>query len=230
MDSEPAAPTIRKLVAFTLPMAVFLTLLGLGETLRNPGGNRWLAAPEYWIYPIQTLLCGALVLWFWRDYELRAPRKVWFAIAIGIAVFILWIAPQQFLGFAPRLTGFDPERFSGQPAMYWTTVTFRFLRLVIVVPLVEEIFWRGFVLRYFISEKFTTIAIGTFSWISFIAVTAGFGFAHSQADWIPAFICGALYNLVAYRTRSLATCVVAHALTNLLLGLWVMQTRQWGFW
>jgi CAAX prenyl protease-like protein len=230
MDSEPAAPTIRKLVAFTLPMAVFLTLLGLGETLRNPGGSGWLATPEYWIYPTQTLLCGALVVWFWRDYELRAPRKVWFAVAIGIAVFILWIAPQQFLGFAPRLTGFDPGRFAGQPAMYWTTVTFRFLRLAIVVPLVEEIFWRGFLLRYLISEKFTAIAIGTFSWISFIAVTAGFGFAHSRADWIPAFICGALYNLVAYRTRSLAACALAHALTNLLLGLWVMQTRQWGFW
>jgi CAAX prenyl protease-like protein len=222
MDSEPAAPTIRKLVAFTLPMAVFLTLLGLGETLRNPGGSGWLATPEYWIYPTQTLLCG--------DYELRAPRKAWFAIAIGIVVFILWIAPQQFLGFAPRLTGFDPERFAGQPALYWTMVLFRFLRLVIVVPLVEEIFWRGFLLRYLISEKFTAIAIGTFSWISFIAVTAGFGFAHSRADWIPAFICGALYNLVAYRTRSLAACAVAHALTNLLLGLWVMHTRQWGFW
>ena len=230
MDSEPAAPTIRKLVAFTLPMAVFLTLLGLGETLRNPGGSSWLATPEYWIYPIQTLLCGALVFWFRRDYELRPPRKVWFAVVIGILVFLLWIAPQQFLGFAPRLTGFDPGRFLGQPAMYWTVVLFRFLRLVIVVPLVEEIFWRGFLLRYLISEKFTAIAIGTFSWLSFIGVTAGFGFAHSRADWIPAFICGALYNLVAYRTRSLATCVVAHGLTNLLLGLWIMQTRQWGFW
>jgi membrane protease YdiL (CAAX protease family) len=39
-----------------------------------------------------------------------------------------------------------------------------------------------------------------------------------------------LYNLVAYRTRSLASCVVAHAVTNLLLGLWIMATRQWGFW
>jgi CAAX prenyl protease-like protein len=230
MDSEQTIPAIRKLVAFTLPMAVFLTLLGLGETLRNPGASRWLAAPEYWIYPTQTLLCGAVVLWFWRDYELRAPRKVWFAIVIGIVVFMLWIAPQQLLGFAPRLTGFDPERCAGQPAMYWTIVAFRFLRLVIVVPLVEEIFWRGFLLRYLISEKFTAIAIGSFSWVSFVAVTAGFGFAHSRADWIPAFICGALYNLAAYRTRSLASCVVAHALTNFLLGLWIMQTRQWGFW
>ena len=230
MDSEQQGSDMRKLVAFTLPMAVFLTLLGLASVLRKPGAAFWLASPEYWIYPAQTLLCGAIVAWFWRDYKLSAPRKVWFALATGLAVFAIWIAPQQFFGFAPRLTGFDPDVFSAHSTGYWTTVVFRFLRLVVVVPLVEEIFWRGFFLRYLINERFTTVAIGTFSWLSFAVVTLAFGLAHSRADWIAAVICGALYNLVAYRTRSLASCVIAHAVTNCLLGLWVMQTRQWGFW
>jgi CAAX prenyl protease-like protein len=145
-------------------------------------------------------------------------------------VFVLWIAPQQFLAFPPRRSGFDPEVFAGQPALYWGTVIFRFLRLVVVVPLVEEIFWRGFLLRYLINEKFTEVPIGAFSWLSFGVVTAAFGFTHSREDWIAALVTGALYNLVAYRTRSLAACVVAHALTNLLLGAWIMATRQWGFW
>jgi hypothetical protein len=101
---------------------------------------------------------------------------------------------------------------------------------VVVAPLVEEIFWRGFLLRYLNNEKFTSIAVGTFSWSSFLVVTVAFGFSHPRADWMPALICGALYNLVACRTHSLASCVVAHAITNLLLGLWIMQTRQWGFW
>jgi hypothetical protein len=100
----------------------------------------------------------------------------------------------------------------------------------VVAPLVEEIFWRGFLLRYLISEKFVTIKIGTFSWLSFLVVTLLFAISHSRADWFAALVCGALYNLVAYRTRSLASCVVAHAVTNLLLGLWIMQARQWGFW
>jgi hypothetical protein len=95
---------------------------------------------------------------------------------------------------------------------------------------VEEIFWRGYLLRYLINERFARIPIGAFSWLSFAAVTLGFGFSHARADWIAALICGALYNLVAYRTRSLASCVLAHATTNLLLGLWIMETRQWGFW
>jgi uncharacterized protein len=211
-------------------MAVFLTLLGLASMLRKPGAGFWLATPEYWIYPAQTLLCGALVLWFSRDYDLGAPRRVWVPAVIGLVVFAIWIAPQQFFGFGPRLSGFDPEIVGVHSAGYWTTVLLRFLRLVVVVPLVEEIFWRGFLLRYFIDEKFTTVAVGAFSWLSFTVVTLLFGFSHSREDWIAALICGALYNLVAYRTRSLSSCVVAHAVTNGLLGLWVMQTRQWGFW
>jgi CAAX prenyl protease-like protein len=211
-------------------MAVFVTLLALIGAVRNAAGGFWLASPEYWIYPAQTLICGALLVWFWREYELRPPAAVWFAVAIGLLVFVLWIAPQQFFGAAPRLVGFDPQVFAAQPAMYWTTVVLRFARLVIVVPLVEEIFWRGFLLRYLIDERFTGIPIGRFSWVSFTAVTIAFGLAHAPADWFAALATGALYNLVAYRTRSLASCVVAHALTNLLLGLWIMTTRQWGFW
>jgi len=230
MDSQMPATDKRKLAAFTLPMAIFFALLALGGALRKPGASFWLAAPEYWIYPVQTLICAALLLWFWREYELRAPMKALFAIGIGLLVFALWIAPQQFLGFSPRLTGFDPEVFASQPALYWGTVIFRFLRLVVVVPLVEEIFWRGFLLRYLINEKFTEVPIGAFSWFSFGVVTLAFGFTHSPADWIAALVTGALYNLVAYRTRSLASCVVAHAVTNLLLGAWIMGTRQWGFW
>jgi CAAX prenyl protease-like protein len=211
-------------------MAVFITLLAMTGAGNRPESVSWFSWPAYWVYPAQTLICGALLVWFWRDYELGAPRRVWFAIAIGLVVFALWIAPQQVLGFAPRLTGFDPEVFGKRSAPYWATVMLRFARLVVVVPLVEEIFWRGFLLRYLIQERFTTVAVGTFSWLSFLVVTVCFGFAHSPADWVAALICGALYNFVAYRTRSLASCVVAHGLTNLCLGLWIMQTRQWGFW
>ena len=211
-------------------MAVFLVLLGVTGAGNRPESVSWLSYPAYWTYPAQTVICGALLCWFWRDYELRTPHKVWFAFVIGLGVFALWIAPQQFFGFEPRRNGFDPDLFSAAPGLYWSTVVLRFVRLVIVVPLLEEVFWRGFLLRYLINERFTSVATGAFSWLSFVVVTLLFGFAHSRADWIAALICGALYNLVAYQTRSLASCVVAHATTNLLLGLWIMQTRQWGFW
>jgi CAAX prenyl protease-like protein len=228
MDSANKKPG--KLLAFTLPMAVFLLLLAAIGLLRKGGGAFWLASPEFWIYPLQTILCGALLLWFWREYELRAARRIIFTLVIALVVFALWIAPQTLLGFAPRLDGFNPQVFADQPAAFWTTIVFRFLRLVVVVPLVEEIFWRGFLLRYFINEEFHAVPIGAFSWLSFGLVTAGFALAHSPADWIAALITGALYNSVAYRTKSLASCVLAHSVTNLFLGLWIMKTGQWGFW
>ncbi|MEN3371190.1 MAG: protease family protein [Verrucomicrobiota bacterium] len=230
MDSDKETPNRKKLAAFTVPIAVFLILLVLVSVLRKVGGSFWLASPEYWIYPAQTVVCGALLLWFRKEYELRAPSQVLFTLTIGLLVFLLWIAPQQFLGFAPRRIGFDPGIFADQSAAYWATVVFRFVRLVLVVPLVEEIFWRGFLLRYLINEEFYRVEFGKFSWLSFAIVTAAFAFSHSPADWIAALITGALYNFVAYRTRSLTSCILAHAVTNLALGVWIMVTRQWGFW
>jgi CAAX prenyl protease-like protein len=230
MDSEQQASDKKKLVAFTSPMALFLGLLALSSVVRHTGAAFWLGSPEYWIYPAQTLLCGSVVLCFWREYEFRSPRKLWIALLIGLVVFAFWIAPQQFFRFEPRRSGFDPEVFGTGSSVYWAVVALRFLRLVVVVPFVEEIFWRGFLLRYLVNERFTTVAMGAFSWLSFAVVTLGFGLAHSRADWVAAVICGGLYNLVAYRTRSLSSCVIAHAVTNCLLGVWVMQTRQWGFW
>lgn len=217
----------RKLAAFALPAVAFLVLMAAGKAVRNFGESFWFQSPEYWVYPIQTVICGALLLWFWGEYEFRAPRQIILSVAVALLIFGVWISPQAIFGFAPRLQGFDPQPFS---ANYWATVILRFLRLVVIVPLVEEVFWRGFLLRYFVREEFHTVPIGTFSWLSFALVTMGFGFAHSPADWVAGLIAGALFNAVAYWTKSLASCVFCHAVTNAFLGVWIMKTEQWGFW
>src|SRR2546423_13626167 len=199
-------------------MAAFIGLLALTPLLPGLGKAFWLQRPEFWVFPLQTILCGGLLWWFWPAYDLRAPQRVFTGVAVGVLVFALWISPQVLLGFPPRTNGFNPEIFADQPALFWLTVTLRFLRLVVVVPLVEEIFWRGFLLRYLVNERFAQIPFGTFSWLSFMVVTCAFGFSHSEPDWPAAVMTGALYNCVAYRTKSLSTCVITHALTNLLLG------------
>jgi CAAX prenyl protease-like protein len=165
----------------------------------------------------------------WPHSGLRGPARPIFTVLVGLLVLALWIAPQQWLGVERRVDGFDPG-FFGEGAAWWANVIVRFVRLTIVVPLVEEIFWRGFLLRYVIDEDFTKVPFGKFTWLSFGVVTLGFTFEHSQADWPAAALAGVLFNLVAYRTRSLMSCVVAHAVTNFALGLYVLQTRQWGFW
>ena len=151
-------------------------------------------------------------------------------LAVGVIIFVLWISPQAFFGQPARLIGFDPDVFSQQPRLYWLTVILRFARLVVVVPLVEEIFWRGFLLRYLVDEKFADVPFGKFTPFSFWAVSIAFALGHSMPDWIAAFVTGMAYNAVAYRTKSLTSCVFVHAITNLLLGLWIMRTHQWGFW
>jgi uncharacterized protein len=230
MESASRVPQKRKLIAYILPLALFLALLALGSGLKTIGGPFWLASPEYWIYPLQTVLCGWLVFFFRREYEFGKVRQPFFVVAVGVVVFVLWISPQIFFGRPARLVGFDPEVFSQQALLYWFTVVFRFLRLVIVVPFIEEIFWRGFLLRYLIDEKFYSVPFGRFSPFSFWAVSVAFALGHSMPDWIAAFLTGMAFNAVAYRTKSLASCVLVHAVTNLLLGLWIMRTHQWGFW
>ena len=220
----------KKLTAYVAPMAVFVGFLALVGALHKFDHSIWLAKCEYWVYPLQTIVCAILLVIFWSQYPLSAPRRALIGVAIGIAVFALWISPQAWFGFAARTEGFNPTIFEGQPAYYWPNLIFRFLRLVVVVPLVEEIFWRGFLLRYLIKEDFESVPLGTFSWLSFSAVTVAFALSHSSEDWAAAIATGMLYNAVAYWTKSLSTCVLTHAITNLLLGLWIMRTGQWGFW
>lgn len=219
--------------AYLAPFVAFMSLLALGELVAKLfDGDVWwvVASPRYWVMPLQTLVCGALLAWLWRVYGLRAPARVGFTVAVAVLVWLIWISPQAFLGFPPRRDGFDPAFFGNSGWPFALNVGLRFVRLVIVVPLLEEIFWRGFLLRFAIREEFETIPFGHFEWRSFAWVTVLFALAHAGPDFIPALITGALYNLVAYRTRSLASCVLAHAITNLLLGIFIMRTGQWGFW
>jgi CAAX prenyl protease-like protein len=219
--------------AYFGPFLAFLGLIALGEFVKKIFDGQavaWpLSTPMYWVMPLQTIVCGVMLWRWWTHYEMRLPQRPLFTIFIGLLVLGLWIAPQELLHAERRMDGFDPG-FFGQGASWWVNVVVRFLRLVIVVPLVEEIFWRGYLLRYLVNEDFTKVPFGKFTWLSFAVVTLGFTFEHSQADWPAAALAGVLYNLVAYRTRSLAACVLAHAVTNFALGLYVLRTGQWGFW
>lgn len=223
--------------AYIGPFFIFLGFLLLSEMVGKPFAGRdvpwFLGEPRYWVFPLQTVVCGALLWRWWSFYPLSrstwSPRGILIGTVIGIVALVIWIAPQQFFGVAARTDGFDPNRL-GEGAAYWTNLVFRFARLVIIVPLVEEIFWRGFLLRYLINQDFTRVPIGAFSWLSFGVTTAGFMLEHGPADYPAAIITGVLFNVVAYTTRSLGACVLAHAVTNAILGVYVLRTGQWGFW
>jgi uncharacterized protein len=223
----------RREQAHVWPFLLFIGLLALVELLARifeGEGPFWTSHPEHWVYPLQTILCAAVLWWFWDMYEFNGLQRPILTIALAVLVLAIWISPQEFFGQPRRYDGFDPTLFAGRPTRYALVLGLRFLRLVVVVPLLEEIFWRGFLLRYLIDERTERVPFGAFSWFSFAAVTGCFGLAHYGPDLVPALITGALYNLVAYRTRSLGSCILAHAATNLLLGLYIVRTGQWGFW
>ncbi len=222
----------KDLLAYTLPFLLFMTGLMAVSGAKSLGLTHlggMMIDPMYWIYPTQTAVSAAALLWFWKQYDFSNTTsvKLLMGIGIGLLIFILWVAPQELFHEPRRLDGFDPHVVPGVTP--WMLAA-RFARLVLVVPLVEEIFWRGFLLRYLMRENFKTLPFGSANRLSFWAVVVAFTLVHAPVDWPAAFITGVLLNLIAIRTRSLAACVAAHATANLALGIYICTTRQWGFW
>jgi uncharacterized protein len=218
--------------AYVVPFLVFMVLLGLVEVINaifKGWGSLLVASPQYWIYPLQTIVCAVLVARYWHYYDLSLPTKPLFTLVVAVAVLLIWVSPQEVFGSTPRMEGFNPGVFNSAE-LYWASMSLRFIRLVIVVPIIEEVFWRGFLLRFLIHEDFARVPFGAFTWASFAGVTICFGLAHAGPDFWAALLTGALYNLVAYRTGSLTSCIIAHSTTNLLLGIYIVKTGQWGFW
>lgn len=206
----------------------------------------YVSEPKLWLFPVQTLVTAVLLAWYWKEYQFR-PHTGWLlASAAGVLGIVVWLAPGflfrslelsegwwKYVGFADRSDGFDPSAVSAYgPGWYWATVLFRFARLVLVVPLVEEIFWRGFLMRFLadMDGDYWQVPFGTFHKLSLVVVTALFVLAHAPIDYLGATIYGLLAYGVAVKTKSLSACVLMHAVANLLLGLYIMMTQQWGYW
>ena len=132
--------------AYIAPFGVFLASILVCELISKIGvgyANGFFSKPMYWVYPLQTALCAGLLFHYRKYYILRPITGLGIALLIGGLVFVLWVAPQAWLGFEPRTTGFQPDYLRSQgfsPIWDQVSVLFRFIRLVIVVPLVEEIF------------------------------------------------------------------------------------------
>ena len=238
-------------VAHVLPLAVFMVFLMVPDWFRieNPLLPWWRHSPEQWVFPLQTVVVGWLLLAMREHYVFKPVRGLGLAIVLGVIGIVLWFAPSlyyqkliadgateqpwwKWLGLAKREKGFDPSFFSDQTFWYVSALVMRFARMVIVVPLVEELFWRGFLMRYLQAdgESFLKVPFGQHSWKAFGIVTALVVVAHQTEDYLGALIWGTLMYWLTVRTKSLTACLLMHAVANLILGLYVLKTKQWGFW
>lgn len=222
-------------LAHVAPLTAFLLLQGLGAAVATEASASacwWRTTPGVWLFPLQTVLSALLVAFWWSHYAF--PRLKASQAALGLLTASLgiaaWVTPSA-LGWMDRTEGSNPATFPGGTFLAGSAVIFRFLRLVIVAPFVEEIFWRGFLQRYLVDtrEDFWEIPFGTFSWISAFGTTAGVILIHAPTDWPAAAVWGALMAALYVRTKSLTACIFAHAAANLLLGIYVLRTGNWGF-
>lgn len=212
---------------YVLPFGLFLAML-------------W-AVPKL---PISASI--ALPLWFvifipvcvicWPRSLSTIPKHALWSTALGVAVFALWIAPEVLIHNYRDLPLFSNSVLghvhSTLPAaalrspwvLFWRTA-----RAALIVPVVEELFWRAWLMRWLINPEFQRVRIGQYGPAAFWITALLFASEHGPY-WEVGLVTGAIYNWWTVRTKSIADCVVMHGVTNLALSLYVIATGNWQYW
>ncbi len=186
---------------------------------------------RYWLYFLKTLV-GAWLIWEMRPFVAEMRWQIsWEALVVGVAVFALWVGLD---GLYPPLNkveaAWNPDkRFGAGSAMAWLFVVVRIAGSSIVVPPLEEVFYRSFLYRVFVKTDFRAMPLGQFHGLSFVVTSAIFGLMHPDR-WVAGILCGLAFQWLVIRKKRLGDAMTAHALTNFLLGLWVVWKGAWSFW
>lgn len=233
--ASPAAATIpadapmfsRAAWVRILPFAAYLFFIVAGDVLERLGVA---ASTLVWLYPLKIAVVALLLALFWRHYsELRhaslSSAQTLTALATGVLVLVLWISLDAGWMIIGNPSGFDP-RSHGQ--IDWLLVAIRILGAALVVPVMEELFWRSFLMRWIVASDFESVEPSQLGLKSFLITVVLFGFEHNL--WLAGIVAGAAYSVLYMRHRTLWSPILAHAVTNGLLGIWVVRTGNWSYW
>ena len=203
------------------PFVIFLLLTSAPSVLGE--GTR------FWFYFGKTFV-GAWLVWEMRPFvsEIRWAIS-WEAIVVGIAVFAIWVGLDPFYPQA-KASGpvWNPHAEFGQGStMAWVFIVVRIFGMTFVVPPLEEAFYRSFLYRYFVRINFLEMPLGRFHVTSFLVTSIIFGVPHQQ--WLAGILCGFAYQWLAIRKDRLGDAMTAHAITNFLLGAYVVMQGDWKF-
>jgi len=190
-----------------------------------------LAGPaRYWLY-LGKMLVGLWCVWETRGLvqEMRWAFS-WEALVAGALVFVIWVGLDPF--YPKFSSGGEPwnpfNEFGGGSGLGWFFVGVRTLGSALVVPPIEETFFRSFLYRYLVRLDFTAMPFNRLHWMSLIVTSLVFGLGHYQ--WLAGVLCGLAYQGLVLRKNRLGDAMTAHAITNFLLGVWVVWRDAWMFW
>ena len=177
------------------------------------------------LYPARMGVVLAVLAWYRRDYASARPDWAWSPVAIGAVVFVLWMALES--ATASQAAGFDPRR-ELSPAWAAAWLLARVIGSVLIVPLAEELAFRGYLMRRLVSADFAEVSPSRINWVSVAVSSLAFGALHGR--WLAGTLAGVCYAL-AYRHRGkLGDAVLSHATTNGLIAAYVLATESWALW
>ena len=211
-------------VSYILPFLVFIGMLALQQEVPIPVWLRFVVS-------MATILAVSL-------FPLRGgPSKPLLSILVGIGVFIIWVGPDVIAPWWRHTVLFNnplipPPAGNTPPASQHDLafLSFRIAVSVIAVPILEELFWRGWLMRWIIdSRDFERVPLGTFAPAAFWVTALLFASEHGPF-WDVGLVAGAIYNWWMIRTRNLWDCILAHAVTNGVLAAYVIGAGQWQYW
>jgi CAAX prenyl protease-like protein len=221
-DASPATKTLE----WVGPFAIFMLWLFV---------DKWLPIANPTKEILRDLVLIAAIFGFSRRILPRSAPHWMGSIVLGVVVCAIWIAPDTIIPgwrsnalFQNSITG--KIRFSIVPAeLTPLMLVLRTARAALLVPIVEELFWRGWLPRWIQDSKVDDIPLGQYTQLAFWATAALFAAEHGPF-WEVGLITGVIYNWWMRRTRSLGDLMLAHGVTNLTLSLYVMATGKWSFW
>ena len=213
-----------RVTPFVAPFAVFIALLAASPLLQGLVDARWLVVGR-------ALVAAALIGWFWRAYgELRTPARPahWLlAVGTGLALAVAWVAlDAHWMRLGDDPPGFIPLREDG--SLDLLLVALRIFGFALVVPVMEELFWRSFLMRRIDRRDF--VALDPRATTTLALVLSSVAFALEHREWLAGLLAGLAFGTLYRRTGNLRACIASHGTTNLTIAGWVLATHEWRLW
>lgn len=179
-----------------------------------------------WLYPLKVLVLAPVLFYYRQSYRALGWKLSWAGPLIGVLVFALWMALEPAVNHAetPLARGLA---HLAQPFLgLWLSI--RVIGSILIIPMVEELAFRGYLLRKLSRSSFETVAAAQFTPLAIGVSSLAFGLAHGR--WLAGTLAGLAFAAAYHRRGQLGDAVMAHVVANGLIAVAVLAFEQWGLW